>query len=292
MRTPSPPTTPRPPVGAQSWNKVWLQYCDGTSQTSNNETVTWTTFNGTTVPLYFRGLRVWQAMVQRLIADYGLGAATDLVVSGDSAGGLSTYYHADRFAQALPSTRVVAAPDSGYFFDAGWAPWSDELRWVMTQGNGTAGLNAGCVAAKLAAGYDPLACAFPDVSTSYITTSLFVMNSRFDPALDSIVAGEDGKNVTRVQAIGDQLLAWVQLTALQGRPGNAAFLTSCHQHCGQWAQGQVGGDGVPGDFNVTIDGDTAPAAFDAWFGGRAGGKQLWLQAAPYPCATCCEGGQA
>lgn len=243
------------------------------------------------MPLYFRGYRNWQAIILRLSADFGLDKATDLVVSGDSAGGLSTYWHADGFQQMLPNTRVVAAPDSGYFYDFGWQPWGDELAALVALNNGTAGLNQGCVAAKVAAGYDPVSCAFPDISTPYIQTPLFVMNSRYDPALDDIVANENGKNATNVQLIGDTLQAYVQLTALN-RPGNAAFLTSCHQHCGQWAQGQVtSADGVPGDFNVTIDGYTAPQAFDEWFGRRSS-RQLWLQEAKYPCATCCDGGQA
>jgi hypothetical protein len=41
------------------------------------------------------------------------------------------------------------------------------------------------------------------------------------------------------------------------KPGtNGAFITGCHEHCGQWAQGQMAGS--DSDFNATIDGACVP----------------------------------
>lgn len=54
--------------------------------------------------------------------------------------------------------------------------------------NGTSGLNQRCVQHFMAAGEDPVNCAFPETSVLFTTTPLFIMNSRFDPALDSISA--------------------------------------------------------------------------------------------------------
>jgi hypothetical protein len=52
------------------------------------------------------------------VVSSGLNHATDVVVSGCSAGGLATYLHADKWAQNLPITaHVVAMPDSGFFLD-------------------------------------------------------------------------------------------------------------------------------------------------------------------------------
>lgn len=96
--------------------QVLVNYCDGGSFSGNNDTVTWTEWNGTTVPVYYRGFSNLQAVVDDLASAHGLQAASDLILSGDSAGGLATLWHADYFAARLPSTRVVAAPDSGYFF--------------------------------------------------------------------------------------------------------------------------------------------------------------------------------
>lgn len=269
------------------WNKVWVQYCDGGSFTGNNATPASGVYNGAQVPLYYRGAANLAAVLDDLKANHGLGAATHVVVSGDSAGGLASYMHVDAIADALPSALVVGAPDSGYFYyDPSYPAWGAELRWVIAQGNGTGGLNAACVAARLGAGGDPADCAFPDVGAAYVRSPLFVVNSRFDPALDTIVGGEGGGNATNVQRLGDRLWALVNATVLERSPVNAAFLTSCHQHCGQW--------GPPG-FNVTIDGYTASAAFDEWFRAVAAGqtppRRVWVQGAQYPCAQCCSGGQ-
>lgn len=101
-------------------------------------------------------------------------------------------------------------------------------------------------------GGDANDCAFPEVASSYATSPLFVMNSRFDSALDSISAGEGGGNASNVNRIGRLVLSLLNASALS-KPGNAAFITACHEHCGQWAQGQtLGATGQFDDFNVTI----------------------------------------
>ena len=280
------------------WTRLWVQYCDGMSWTGNNDTVTWVAVNGTQRPLYFRGYRNVLATIRRLVADFGGAGLTHVVISGDSAGGLASYLHVDTWASELPHAHVVAAPDSGYFFaDAGYPAWPATLEWLVAQGNGTGALNAACVAAAAAAGSPAWRCMLPEQSAPHTAAPLFVVNSRFDPALDSISGGFDQRNASAVARLGDALLASVTAAVLGAHPAsNGAFLTSCAQHCGQWGQGQAGGDGVPADFNVTIDGATAARAFDAWYGDVAAGRPprraLWLQGAGFPCKACCAGGQA
>lgn len=300
------------------WNKVLVPYCDGGSFGGDNDNVTFTTYNGATVPLYFRGRRNLDAVISDLIANHGLGDSTELLLSGDSAGGLATYWSADHIASRLSRTIVSAAPDSGFFFyDDTYPYWGQALTWVASAMNSTFSLNANCVDAQLANRRDPLQCAFPEVAAAFISTPLFVMNSRFDSALDSIVAGENGSNTTNVNRIGAKLLELVNTTVLN-RPGNAAFITSCHEHCGQWAQGQkLGPGGQFDDFNVTIEGTQAIPALASWYtervqrahrqaavGGDAstpiaaaemetGGpdySHVWVQSALFPCANCCAGG--
>lgn len=75
--------------------------------------LTHTTHAGQAVALYFRGALNLAAVLDSLVSTYGLGAATELVLSGDSAGGLATYHHVDYIAARLPGARVVGAPDSG-----------------------------------------------------------------------------------------------------------------------------------------------------------------------------------
>ena len=151
-----------------------------------------------------------------------------------------SYFHADALAALLPHARVTAAPDSGFFYatDPGYPKWGAELRNIVSFMNATSGLDASCVAAVRSAGGDPATCAYPEVLAPHVTTPLFVMNGRFDPALDSISAGENQGNASHVREIGQRFLGLVNDTVLAPGGGrNAAFVTSCAQHCGQWAQG-------------------------------------------------------
>ena len=196
--------------------------------------VTYTTYGNQSVPLYFRGHRNFLASIDYLIANANLGLATEVILTGNSAGGLATYYHMDELSELLPHARVVAAPDSGFFFadDAGDPYWASSLLWMVGQFNSLGGLDKswwGCgigafsfhsqflshflVTATAAAsqlgllqGWIPRTVPFPrcdalqglnpsilaavhlrttfQVAAPYLTTPLFVMNSRFDPALD------------------------------------------------------------------------------------------------------------
>jgi hypothetical protein len=156
---------------------------------------------------------------------------------------------------------------------------------MVAMSNGTGGLDASCVAAQRAAGRDPAECALPEVVAPFVTTPLFILQGRYDPALTSIASGENGRNASHVNAIGTHVLGLLQKTILAS-PRNAAFVTACAEHCGQWSQG------VDGDFNVTVGKMTAVPALIAW---RAGAAQAheWLQAPGdrYPCTDCCTGGQ-
>jgi len=290
------------------WNKVLIPYCDGGSFAGNNESVSYVDVRGKMMPLYFRGFRNLNAVLDDLVANHGLGDVTDALVSGDSAGGLASYWHADRYKQRFSSANIVVAPDSGFFFsDPSFPTWSDALHWVVSYMNSTAGLDQSCVAAMVALGEDPLECRWPEVVVKFIDVPVFVMNSRFDPALDGISGGTGGKNSAGVVRVGSMLEKLVNSTVLTA-PKNAAFITSCAQHCGQWAQGQVqgpGGTGPPSDANVTIDGWTAPEALNSFFAasvkvkwpteedGSSGDatRKAWFQQSPYPCETCCAGGQ-
>jgi len=273
------------------WNKVELHYCDGGSFTGNNETVTRVDFNGSKdLPLYFRGQRNFDAVMTHLVRTYGLGDATDIILSGDSAGGMAVFLHADHLQTFLPSSRVVAVPDSGFFFaDLPAAPqWPRSIEGMALAMNSS--LDPFCVAAVER--NSAVKCIRPDVASQYIHVPTFVMNSIFDPALDEIIENppEDGKNVTNVRRIGQALVQRLNETLLSRQPqASGAFLTGCHEHCGQWGTGQ---GGLFPDYNVSIDGYNGVCALQEWWetslrqGGQAG-RRLWIQQGEYPCANCC-----
>jgi hypothetical protein len=100
------------PVGADAlenpsfahFNRVILWYCDGGSFTGDlTDPIV---VNGSKV--WFRGKRNLDAVLGYLREEHGFGAATDVLVSGGSAGGLSAYIHADHIRSTL------LPPDAGH----------------------------------------------------------------------------------------------------------------------------------------------------------------------------------
>ena len=94
----------------------FLKYCDGASFSGRKTDVS-------ERGLYYRGGYVLDALLADLDANQGLADATDIVVSGCSAGGLATYLHVDEYAERYDAARVVGMPDSGFFLD-----WDDTVR--------------------------------------------------------------------------------------------------------------------------------------------------------------------
>ncbi|XP_043808237.1 pectin acetylesterase 7 isoform X2 [Manihot esculenta] len=92
-----------------NWNRIKIKYCDGSSFTGDVETV------DPKNQLYFRGDRIWQAVIDDLLAK-GMKNAQNAILSGCSAGGLAAILHCDRFKSLLPATaKVGCVSDAGYF---------------------------------------------------------------------------------------------------------------------------------------------------------------------------------
>lgn len=70
---------------------------------------------GATLPRV-AGKRIMDANFEDLLKTKGLAAATDVVLSGHSAGGLATYLHADYVRTLLPASvqNYRAVPDAGF----------------------------------------------------------------------------------------------------------------------------------------------------------------------------------
>ena len=286
------------------WNKIEMQYCDGNSYAGNQETVSNVSFGGrSNLPLYFRGKRNVDAVVDYLKEHHALESATHFVLSGDSAGGIAAYWHADYFSRVLPKTKVLSVPDSGFFISYvdcanctdKAVPNTEEAEWYAAI-NASAGLDQSCIATAKAAGVAwNTACLLPEKVAPHVSTPLFVMNSRFDAA-NSVKPSTDAN----FNAHGSFQLDVMRKTVFADKK-NAGFVTSCHEHCGQWATGQVE-KALPGawmghsDYNVTIRGVTAGPAVDEWAKASWEGHALLeservrVQAAHFPCESCCNGG--
>jgi hypothetical protein len=275
-----------------NWNMVFMRYCDGASFSGNNAKPT--VYKNTT--LHWRGMHVREAIVKDLMANRGLSKATDLVVSGCSAGGLATYLHTDQWCDTLhtsnPSAKCVGLPDSGFFLDyqdptVTCSPPSGSsrsllntingdyhcgLKWTYSQQNATDGINQDCVKAHPG---EEWKCMFAEHSAEHIRAPVFAMQSQYDSWQTGHVQGNGGS--AKTQAMGNNITARVQSMLIGHNKESGAFLDSCHHHCGAWN-------------SISIDGDLVSVALKKWYDGigKPGSKKLWNQAKPYPCAACCK----
>jgi hypothetical protein len=92
-----------------NWNVVYLGYCDGGGFSGFLKDPV--VVNGTT--LYFRGLPIFLTLVQHLL-DIGMKNATDIILTGCSAGGVSIFQHADLMSTLIPAgANYKAMADGG-----------------------------------------------------------------------------------------------------------------------------------------------------------------------------------
>jgi hypothetical protein len=272
-----------------NWNHVFMRYCDGGSFSGSNATAE--VYKGTT--LHWRGRHVREAIASHLFEEQSLAKATDLVVSGCSAGGLATFLHTDQWCDALhkvnPSAKCVGLPDSGFFLDyqdpsVSCSPlvqpllgrtidgdYHCGLKWTYNIQNATAGINQDCVAAH-AATSDEWKCMFAEHSADHIRSPMFAMQSQYDSWQTGNVQGR-----ASTQVMGNNITARIQSDLMAHNNESGAFLDSCHHHCGAWN-------------TIRIDGDLVSTAIQKWYEGIGvqGSKKLWNQNKPYPCASCCK----
>jgi hypothetical protein len=220
------------PIG--EYNAVMIEYCDGASFSSNREDPI--TVNGRQI--WFRGRRNLDAMLAYLDQLGGLlSNSTEVILTGDSAGGLATYMHANAVAGAVqsksPKAKVVAVPGAGYFLD------TPRLRPGFQNAIGPALWNATSDPACLAANPDPdtWKCWFAQYVYQYITIPVFVVNSAYDPTqvpvnCDLDHNGCNPQQMAQIEAFAAEIRGNVSASAAGGGNGNrdGFFVTACHQH--------------------------------------------------------------
>jgi len=268
-----------------NWSMIYLPYCDGGSQTGNLAAPV--TVGAQTI--YYRGKRILDAMQAALLgnATVGLSAATDVVVSGCSAGGLSTFLHTDSWRAALPSATLVGMPDSGFFLRYNATAhnptiplsYEDLMRWVYARMNASAfDFAPACAAVN---GADPARCIFAEGVSPTLAAPFFPLQSEYD----SWQVGNDldvkPTDNAAIQTYGDDLVKRYTRD-LVGNPAgvpHAGTVDSCFHHCGSAAWN-----------SYSFGSLTQATAFGAWYSaikaGTAAPKALFQKKA-YPCTACC-----
>jgi len=273
-----------------NWNRVMVRYCDGSSFTGDVEEVD----PGSNIHL--RGQRIWQAVMEDLLAQ-GMNMANQALLTGCSAGGLATFIHCDDFRDLFPnSAKVKCMPDAGFFMDsanvAGLHQFRSFYDQIVTFHGSLKHLPAACSSIM-----DPASlCFFPQYLLEFITTPLFVVNSAYDPLQigNILVPGTADPNnnwqncKTNISTCAPWQLQIMEgfmndmidaLTPVSNTTTGGLFINSCYAHCQTIVQFLWHSPESPKLNSKTIAG----AAGD-WFFDRNVVKYIDC---PYPCDSTC-----
>ncbi|CAI0546643.1 unnamed protein product [Linum tenue] len=225
-----------------NWNRVKLRYCDGASFTGDSH------FRNKSSVLYFRGQRIWDAIITHLLPR-GLAHARKALLSGCSAGGLSVFHHCDDFSRKLPNATVKCLSDAGFFLDAKDIASNFTMRSLyedlVTLQGVEKNLNEDCKASLA----NPKLCFFPQYVLRYITTPFFLLNSAYDvyqinhilvpPSADIQGLWKSCKTqlsecntaqINLLQGFRREMLR-ASLFIFRGSRRDGMFINSCFSHC-------------------------------------------------------------
>jgi hypothetical protein len=241
------------------------------------------------VSLFFRGRGIFDGIFDSLIGEQGMAQATQLLYAGCSAGGLTTYIHADYVTAVMqkraPEAKVVALADAMYSLNhldyKGDSHWPGFMSWVYhTMDSNGSSVNEACVA-HMAETYgvpksnrsEGWRCMFGAAVAPFVETPTFVLNSKYDhwQGAQIIGAGDCAEAIANCSAnlgnfwvgYGKQMLE--KLDALPTRHG--AYIHNCQSHC------QTG----TGPWNTdTVDGTHMHAAVATFYAAALKGEQTRL----------------
>ncbi|KAG7015115.1 Pectin acetylesterase 8 [Cucurbita argyrosperma subsp. argyrosperma] len=272
-----------------NWNRIKVRYCDGSSFTGDVEAVDPAT------NLHFRGARVFRAIIDNLLAK-GMKNAKNAILSGCSAGGLSSILNCDHFKSLLPSTtKVKCLSDAGYFINAkdvsGTQHIADFYSDVVATHASAKNLPISCTSKM-----KPEMCFFPQNVVQLIQTPIFLVNAAYDSwQIKNILAPGvadphgtwhscklDIKNCSPIQLRTMQDFRVQFLSALNGVGSSLSrglFIDSCYAHC----QTETQETWLRAD-SPTLSKTTIAKAVGDWYFDRSPFQKIDC---PYPCNPTC-----
>ena len=247
-----------------TWNKLFLHYCDGASFGSGRTDPIAISSGGKPGQMWLRGRANFNAIIDYFLtnATLGMAEATEVILSGGSAGGLAVFYNLDHLASLLPSgVRLVGFPDAGFFLDHAQEQSGSLHYRALFQGSdpiwnvtGSGGTNLKCLAANKGSEWK---CLMAQYIAPHVETPMFVMNSNYDEwqmmnILQAQCIPTPGHPCNAAQnqsllAFRDHFVSTVASTVVAGKPANGVFIDNCYVHeqninqcSGQWVPNCVG----------------------------------------------------
>lgn len=165
----------------RTFNRVFIPYCSQDLWTGQR-----TTNGSETFGYYFAGHLVLEGVLDALDEKHNLRAATRVVLTGESAGGMGVWPNVDWLAQRYDSARVVAAPIAGFYFFAypytGPGHTSSSLAdfrkeaWPAHYELWASFVDEDCKAALSEPGY----CVLANNSFPFVSSHAFIMEAQTD----------------------------------------------------------------------------------------------------------------
>jgi len=250
-------------------NCLLMHYCDGASF-SGFRPKPWAVPSVPGESLYFRGIKNLDGTFDWAFR-HGLDKATEFVLTGHSAGGLSTFLHvdrvADRLAKEAPDCKHVrAAPTGGYFLDHANFKYDEHafmgyVKYMYHMHNLTFGADGGLTAeCQSAFASNPHYCFWSPYMHKFIRTPFFMFNSKYDAyqlarVLD-VKGMETAEEQSAVLQYGSDFLK--DFEQLQDEPKNGGMITSCICHNCPWS-------------HLALDGKSSYQHYADWSFGKASG---------------------
>ncbi|GJP53515.1 hypothetical protein CLOM_g12675 [Closterium sp. NIES-68] len=136
-------------------------------------------------PVYMDGWNIVRTIMDDLKTNLGFKLASQVLVSGSSAGGQAVIYLCDRVAAAFPSATTKCVADSGYFVNSidrnGTRLWEKLAKSI----SGTQQLSNPACRKRLPPSRH-WACFFPEQALMALKTPIFVIQSLFDVVASAI----------------------------------------------------------------------------------------------------------
>ena len=268
------------------WSKVFVNYCDGLSFTGDRDEPVPTGFGGQQI--WLRGKRILRAVFEALAKDHGLAKAQRIIISGNSAGGLTVYLHLDQIAEMLkelaPQASVYGFPDGGYFLDIantqGVHAFRARMDGTFTLSNGSAGVDPACLAQHASS---PTDCLFAQHVAPLLQTPFFALEAQYDswqiPEILELTSA--AKNYSaEFQGFRDSMKQLFQPVVdraasppTPGKPHHGVYFGACSVHCEATVDGgSIWSGGGARNYTVPVGpaGRTVAQAFGDCYFGRGG----------------------
>lgn len=281
-----------------NYETVYVRYCDGSSYAGNAD------YNYKNKNLYFRGKYNRDATILSLLHHYGMSKASEVLISGCSAGALGIYLgidHITKLIKSVNSTIIVKGyADSGYFMNYSSSSiitnnyqlsydaihpihknldYNYGMKNIFQWMNITSGANQKCIKNNMNQREN---CIFSYFLLPHITTPLFITQPLYDSWQIVHVLGALN-DINSINSFGNLLKSQLTNTIQSSATHHGIFFDSCPHHCMTCKNGPS--DTWNGKEVISVDGYSPSSALLDWYHNTK--TKIYTQQGVYPCKNCC-----